>query len=75
MPGVNIQTLKIKPDESKKANTTVPEDQEVRELTLTDRLNKRLLESFLQRLNQSNPSGQDNTSNTNSEEQNFEDLN
>ncbi|KAF7266700.1 uncharacterized protein LOC143200644 [Rhynchophorus ferrugineus] len=73
MPGVNIDTLKIKPDESKEANTAVPDPQEVRELTLTDRLNKRLLESFLQRLNQTNPSGQDSASNLNGEEQNFED--
>lgn len=72
MPGLNIENLKT-PNKEENSNNTVPGPQEApREITQTDRLNKRLLEAFLLIINRSNPTGEKINSDSD-EEQDFDD--
>lgn len=55
MPGMNSENCINNGEQNLEQQFLVPE-QQVREITLTDKLNKKLLESFLQRINEiSNP--------------------
>lgn len=54
MPGRNLEPENENKDSAPPAEAEA-DPQPVRELTQTDRLNKRLLQSFLERINQSGP--------------------
>lgn len=50
MPGANYEQPEVL--QSERPSMTGDQQETVREITLTDKLNKKLLEAFLQRINQ-----------------------
>ena len=67
MPGINNADLKSNSTEQQSAENG-QQLQPSSDVTLTDKLNKRLLASFLQRINETSPSA--NVASSNSDEKN-----
>lgn len=73
MPSRNYEPEEVQ-TENRTLNNTEPEPQPVREITQTDRLNKRLLQSFLERINQNATHFQQNTAENSNNDTNEHDF-